>query len=93
MGNICEICKKDMKRANGCKPSVFIHEEKRYKRIKVGDTGDFYEDYDKNIHCTDCGAKYGHYHHDGCDCERCPVCSRQLLSCNCDLRIMYFSAL
>ena len=25
--------------------------------------------------CHDCGAKPGHYHHVGCDVERCPPCA------------------
>jgi hypothetical protein len=31
--------------------------------------------------CHDFGAKVGHYHHPGCDVERCPVCGRQALCC------------
>jgi hypothetical protein len=31
--------------------------------------------------CHDCRAKVGHYHHPGCDVERCPVCGQQALCC------------
>ena len=88
MGAICKVCKGDMRKVNGCKPTTFIHGGKKYPRVKVGDAGDFYEQGNADSRCTDCNAKYGHYHHDGCDCEICPVCDGQLLSCGCDLRIM-----
>ena len=32
-----------------------------------------------------CRARPGHYHHVGCDAERCPVCGGQLISCDCDI--------
>lgn len=34
--------------------------------------------------CRDCGVAKGNYHHDTCDQEECPVCARQLLSCECE---------
>jgi hypothetical protein len=34
--------------------------------------------------CHDCGIIEGELHHIGCDCERCPVCDDQLISCECD---------
>ena len=85
MRAICKICKQDMLKAKGCRPSRFYCEGKVYERIKVGDIDDFV-DADR---CGDCSAKAGGYHHSGCDCERCPVCGGQLLSCDCELRVQY----
>ena len=33
--------------------------------------------------CHDCAAMPGQYHLVGCDVERCPKCSNQLISCDC----------
>jgi hypothetical protein len=33
--------------------------------------------------CGDCGVQRGGYHHLGCDIQECPVCGRQMLSCDC----------
>ena len=88
-GAICEVCGGDMAKADGCKPSVFICDGKQYARIKVGDAGDMYEGGGSDSRCTDCGAKHGHYHHAGCDCEYCPICGGQLLSCDCDYMVSF----
>jgi len=50
---------------------------------------EIYEGGNIEIRCTDCGAKYGHYHHGGCDCEYCPICERQMLVCGCGASVMY----
>lgn len=89
VGAICKICKGDMVKVEGCKPSVFVCDGKEYVRVKVGDADDFYEGGNSNTRCTDCGAKFSHYHHRGCDCECCPICGGQLLTCGCDYRIKY----
>lgn len=53
---------------------------KLYEPIKVGDVRDFYDGEDEES-CGDCGAEHGQQHYAGCDCERCPVCGLQLISC------------
>ena len=38
---------------------------------------------DEEFRCHDCNALLGNYHHSGCDCEICPKCHQQLISCDC----------
>jgi len=33
--------------------------------------------------CHDCNIAPDGYHHPGCDMERCPRCSGQLITCGC----------
>jgi len=65
-----------------------------YNYVKIGDkiykrdNGNIFDDHvslDRltDEHCHDCGVLYGRIHHVECDCERCPRCRRQLLSCKC----------
>ena len=75
----CELCGERMLKSDGCKCSHVIYNGKKYERIKYGEG-----DYDVDGRCHDCGAKEGHYHHHGCDCEICPICGEQLISCECD---------
>lgn len=80
----CEYCEKDMLKAKGCVRVPIMHNGKEYEPVKVGDPGDFYYgEYNKDTVCGDCGAHYGHYHHPGCDRERCPICGGQLIFCGC----------
>lgn len=80
----CELCGEDMCVSKGCigVDLYSFNGKTKYSRIKVGDPGDFFEG-DPNAICGDCGASYGYYHHVGCDCEICPKCGGQLLSCDC----------
>ena len=54
---ICKVCGKDMLRAAGCRaPRIHIG-GKNYRRIKVGDPGDFIEG-GTNTRCPDCNALF-----------------------------------
>ena len=79
----CQYCGKDMLRAKGCIKIPIKHKGKFYNPVKVGDPGDWLCGWDENEKCTDCGAAMGHFHHPGCDQERCPVCGLQLIMCGC----------
>lgn len=79
---ICKGCGREMLTTNGCGVSSLIVDGKRHKRIKFGSVNDLFPD--QRGRCGDCGARRGHFHHVGCDCERCPACGHQLLSCDCN---------
>lgn len=79
---LCE-CGRDMTTADGCAIAFVTVNGKRYERIKFGDDKDLLQQLYSR--CGDCGAKRGFYHHVGCDCEACPVCGKQLISCECDV--------
>ena len=81
----CRACKGDMLKVNGCQPFLYNAAGEKYARVKVGDADDMYKGGAADSRCTDCGAKHGHNHHVGCDCETCPVCGGQLLTCACGL--------
>lgn len=60
-----------------------------YDPIKMGEIGDFDEGCNADQKCHDCGCKVGEQHTLGCDAERCPCCSGQFISCDCDKSIIY----
>lgn len=33
--------------------------------------------------CGDCGVQPGRHHHLGCDVQLCPLCRKQMCSCDC----------
>ena len=80
---MCELCRRDMLTTDGSAISQLHAGGGLYQRVPVGGHGDFYEGGNDQTRCTDCGAHFGAYHHWGCDCERCPACGHQLISCDC----------
>lgn len=75
----CEYCGKEMLRAFGCNIKSVYCNEKRLPRQRFGEEGWA----SLGERCPDCGAKYGYYHHWGCDIERCPACGGQMIGCEC----------
>lgn len=72
----CQDCGKVMLDADGCDLSHIKIDGRWYERS----TEHWQEPGER---CHDCAAKYGQYHHFGCDVERCPKCGNQIISCGC----------
>ena len=77
MGAICQDCKQDMLKADGCTYNYLVDSEGKPYHRSVEHFGE------PSGRCHDCGAKHGKIHHQGCDAERCPKCGLQLISCDC----------
>lgn len=78
---ICPVCEKEMRTTSGCSlKRLHAIGGEAVKRLKVGEED---RGFTPGSRCGDCGARYGYYHHLGCDLEDCPICGNQLISCDC----------
>ena len=82
---MCKTCNQDMRKADGCLNIPVVISGIKYDRIKFSDEDCFFGNFEEGSRCGDCNARRGHYHHPGCDLEQCPVCTLQLISCDCDV--------
>lgn len=80
----CEDCNQEMNTAKGCTlTKVKDTLGTVYNRITY--FNELVEPKNRKHHrCHDCGVKFYHIHHNGCDMERCPKCGRQFISCSCE---------
>jgi len=74
---ICNYCNKEMTESDSCiKQDVEFSDGTKLPQST-------YHFHESDGRCHDCNIKHGGYHHPGCDVERCPKCSGQLISCHC----------
>lgn len=74
---ICVHCNQEMAGDSGadtCTMTDVRVNGRWYRRIPTWEEG---------VRCHDCNTRPGGFHHPGCDCERCPVCGGQFISCGC----------
>lgn len=70
----CPYCEQEMKKHVGCtEGTVTFPDGKEMPAVP----------HDHEQDCGDCLCPQGSFHHPGCDMERCPQCSGQLISCDC----------
>ena len=71
---MCEACGEVMKEAVSCSANESVETL----------TGEFLPSIphtDLPRRCHDCGVQPGGFHHLGCDAERCPKCTGQIIQC------------
>ena len=80
---ICEDCKKEMTKGNGCTIThVMFIDKAQLERVLYG-RETRWDTTEGNNPCHDCNVEIGQIHHAGCDVEECPRCHLQQISCPC----------
>jgi hypothetical protein len=75
---MCLDCEQEMTTARGCTVGRVRIGPRTVARARFRDCCG-----QRGGRCHDCGAMPGGFHHLGCDCERCPLCRGQLITCGC----------
>ncbi len=85
----CPTCKREMLSADGCTTQPMLIGGKVYKQVPYGKETRYGEGFPAAApeRCHDCSAKKGEFHHPGCDTEECPKCHRQIIGCDCDIKV------
>lgn len=77
---ICYFCNREMTTSDSCTATALNHGA---RQVALWPYGKGPGDRLGGPRCVDCGVKRGGYHHPGCDLQRCPICRRQMVSCDC----------
>jgi hypothetical protein len=80
---VCTICQQEMVDEVSCSADPLDIGGELYEPIRWGREAGYRRDLPP-VRCHDCGVWPGGVHHHGCDCEECPACHGQAISCDCD---------